>query len=233
KVLFVGNVDYRINMSDTHIEAYLSLIFSRFGDISSISLSKFGADNSGGACENSADTAFAHINFAKKSSIKFALLGAESDYALAAGEVCEQHGIRFERKSGAQIRGMFAFMDEDAEALQEESDLYMEQFDEAETVMKRDREAALNTVDADGFEMVKHRSKRKRDDGNSQKGEKRRAGAARARGPRKKNDTELKNFYRFQVREERMKDLSLLRRKFEEDKERVAKQKEARQFKPF
>jgi hypothetical protein len=30
-----------------------------------------------------------------------------------------------------------------------------------------------------------------------------------------------------------MKDLSLLRRKFEEDKERVAKQKEARQFKPF
>jgi hypothetical protein len=114
KVLFVGNVNYRINMSDSDIEAYLNLIFSRFGDIASISVSKFGAE----ARESSADTAFAHVSFNKKSSIKFALGGADSDYNIAVGEVVRRWGVEFARKSGGQIRGMFAFMDEDAEALQ-------------------------------------------------------------------------------------------------------------------
>jgi ribosomal RNA-processing protein 7 len=48
-----------------------------------------------------------------------------------------------------------------------------------------------------------------------------------------KKQTELKGFYRFQITEEKMRDLESLRKKFAEDKERVAKMKEQRKFKPF
>ncbi len=54
----------------------------------------------------------------------------------------------------------------------------------------------------------------------------------RNRGLKKKN-TELKNFYRFQIREDKMKQLDTLRKRFDEDRERVAKMKDARKFKPF
>lgn len=60
----------------------------------------------------------------------------------------------------------------------------------------------------------------------------RRTGAPRARKQSKKT-TELKNFYRFQIKEEKIKDLDNLRKKFAEDRERVAKMKEQRKFKPF
>jgi ribosomal RNA-processing protein 7 len=61
----------------------------------------------------------------------------------------------------------------------------------------------------------------------------RRAGAPRSRKVKVKKQTELKGFYRFQIKEEKMRDLESLRKKFAEDKERVAKMKEQRKFKPF
>ena len=50
---------------------------------------------------------------------------------------------------------------------------------------------------------------------------------------KKKQQLELKNFYRFQIRQEKVEKLEELRRKFEEDKQRVAMMKESRKFKPF
>lgn len=61
----------------------------------------------------------------------------------------------------------------------------------------------------------------------------RRAGAPRSRSTKVKKSTELKGFYRFQIKEEKIKDLDNLRKKFAEDRERVAKMKEQRKFKPF
>lgn len=60
---------------------------------------------------------------------------------------------------------------------------------------------------------------------------KRGSGQTRARGQKKAK--ELKNFYRFQMREERQSKLAELRKKFEEDKQRVARMKANRSFKPF
>lgn len=79
---------------------------------------------------------------------------------------------------------------------------------------------------ADGFRCINRiNRKRKREDEDSSKTKQR---------PRKqKKSTELKNFYRFQIRDDKMKQLDVLRKKFEEDKERVAKMKENRKFKPF
>lgn len=64
--------------------------------------------------------------------------------------------------------------------------------------------------------------------------ENKRAGAEQPRNrEKKKKDKELKNFYTFQIKEQKIEKLELLRKKFEEDKERVAAMKAARKFKPF
>ena len=49
----------------------------------------------------------------------------------------------------------------------------------------------------------------------------------------KKKKKELTNFYRFQMLEEKIGKLQHLRQKFEQDKERIAKMRQHRKFKPF
>ena len=75
--------------------------------------------------------------------------------------------------------------------------------------------------------MVKHRKKSKKvfaDKINRGKGVSR---------LRKKKSYELTHFYRFQMREEKHAKLQDLRRKFEQDKLKVAGMKAERKFKPF
>ncbi len=50
---------------------------------------------------------------------------------------------------------------------------------------------------------------------------------------KKKKTTQLKNFYSFQVKEDKMTHIKELRRKFEEDKLKIAKMKAERKFRPF
>lgn len=49
----------------------------------------------------------------------------------------------------------------------------------------------------------------------------------------KRNSKELQNFYRHQIREEKREKLLTLRKKFEEDKAKIALLKSQRKFKPF
>ncbi len=72
KILFVGNVDYRQNMSHNDIDEYLRLLFSRFGEVVSISVSAFSADDH-------ANTRFAHLEFAKKSSMKLIMTTPDNE----------------------------------------------------------------------------------------------------------------------------------------------------------
>lgn len=234
KILFIGNVDYRINMSHEQIDGYLRLLFERFGDIRSITVSEFAVDQS-------ANTRFAHLTFAKKSTLRFALETGDAEYAPAVEEVAAQFGFEahFEPKSKQQIREMMGFYrgSRDPRQLQQEVDEFMLQFEEKESAALRKREEALNTADEDGFMPVKIRSKRKRladgaVDAEAAEG-KRGAGAPRARKKKKSADKELKNFYRFQIRQDKMQELHRLRQKFQEDREKVAKLKETRKFRPF
>lgn len=48
-----------------------------------------------------------------------------------------------------------------------------------------------------------------------------------------KQKKELRNFYTFQIRENKMKDIISLRRKFEQDKQKIQSMKKTRRFKPF
>lgn len=49
----------------------------------------------------------------------------------------------------------------------------------------------------------------------------------------KRKNKELQNFYRHQIREEKREKLITLRKKFEEDKQKIAKMIAQRKFKPF
>ena len=60
---------------------------------------------------------------------------------------------------------------------------------------------------------------------------KRKPGSSRSRGEKKAK--ELTNFYRFQMKEEKKETLQTLREQFEKDKERVARMRAERKFKPF
>ena len=50
---------------------------------------------------------------------------------------------------------------------------------------------------------------------------------------KKKDSKERVDFYRFQMREAKREKLAELRRKFNEDKDKIAKMKESRRFKPY
>jgi ribosomal RNA-processing protein 7 len=58
-----------------------------------------------------------------------------------------------------------------------------------------------------------------------------RGGKQRTRGPKKQ--VELKNFYRFQQREQKKSKLMELKQKFEADRQKIAELKANRKFKPF
>ncbi|KAJ2743655.1 hypothetical protein GGI20_003575 [Coemansia sp. BCRC 34301] len=120
-----------------------------------------------------------------------------------------------------------------ADAVRADVDAFMARFEEAQ--YERDRMLAQqqNVADADGFIPVVRRARGgKNTDGTASvtamsTDEAREAGAAR-KGP-----AMLTNFYRFQARERKRDQLADLRRKFEEDKEKIARMRQTRQFRPY
>lgn len=150
KVLFVGNVEYRINMTNEAIDEYLRTLFERFGDVVNVHVSVLPPDST-------VTSKCAHVEFAKKSAMKLALSGSDDDYRRAANEVCEQFGVVIRKKSAADVKKMFPFVDCDPVALQEEVDQFMAEYDEKESILRREREERLNQIDEDGFMPVKNR----------------------------------------------------------------------------
>lgn len=115
--------------------------------------------------------------------------------------------------------------------LQAHVDAFMQNFALEETKRKESqRVQKANLPDDDGFITVT-RSNRSRG-GIGSTGVKMQH-AKQALEESKKKTPELQDFYRFQMRQKKRDDLAELRRKFNEDKERVAKWKEGRKFRPY
>jgi len=116
-------------------------------------------------------------------------------------------------------------------ALKTRVDNYMVNFTRMEEIEKLELDKKASIVDEDGFTLVTRRTRRntnKTEDGAS-------VTAARYEDvknlkPKKK---ELQDFYRFQMKEKKRNELADLRRKFEEDKKRIAELKSSRRFKPY
>lgn len=118
----------------------------------------------------------------------------------------------------------------------------MRDYEEAEESERKLRDKRSREADEDGFILVKQRGKKKRRDADTSK---RGTGAPRSRGGnsgvgdemdgknKKKGTGQLQNFYRFQIREQKSKKLRDLRKKFEEDKAKIATMKAQRRFNPY
>mmetsp|Transcript_9479 Transcript_9479/g.14573 ORF Transcript_9479/g.14573 Transcript_9479/m.14573 type:complete len:363 (+) Transcript_9479:94-1182(+) len=130
-----------------------------------------------------------------------------------------------------------SYRDLSRSALLEECNDVMESFEDAEEADRLAREAASAEPDDDGFVTVTYASqnvgsKREMEQhvggGNKRKAHKR---------SRKKKDvtgkSELQDFYRFQMKESRKRNVQDLRKRFEEDLAKVKKMKEDRQYRPF
>ncbi|CAH3190856.1 unnamed protein product [Porites evermanni] len=113
----------------------------------------------------------------------------------------------------------------DTTNLQAEIDEFMAKFDENKEQMDKEAAEALNQPDDEGWVTV---------------GRSGRNPAAPRLDPaeleekrKKKKKRALLNFYQFQQRESRREHIANLRKKFDEDKKRIAEMKSARKFRPY
>ena len=111
----------------------------------------------------------------------------------------------------------------DMHTLESEVNKLLAAFDEKERDIRDKRKRMKDEVDDDGFTMVVN-SRKKQGNSSSESNRKKR---------RKKKETEMGNFYRFQIRESKREQLADLRSKFEQDKKRIASMKATRKFRPF
>ena len=229
RTLFVGNVDYCKWRPVDEIDGIMRTLFSVFGTIEAVSLSDVPSSSSSCSILDR-KSRFVHVQFESKKSLKAALNTEDSEYVSHCDKVVQLYGfspLSFESKSAKEIRKSFVIPYEDPIELDVELTDFMRSFEEGELAEKRERERRTREADEDGFIMPKVRSKKKR-----KAADKRGTGDVRTRSKKVKT-YELKNFYRFQIREEKVKKLDVLRKKFEEDKEKIAAMKAQRKFKPF
>ncbi|KAI8326082.1 hypothetical protein GQ54DRAFT_295011 [Martensiomyces pterosporus] len=140
--------------------------------------------------------------------------------------------------SPLEYRGMSRYIYEyraarpPTEMLKKEVDLYMAKFEEAQYERERLLSQQQNVPDDDGFiTVIRHGRKNKNTDGTATVTAAT-LESARAAGQKKKQ-VAFGNMYRFQMRERKKDQLMELRRKFEEDKEKIARMRQSRHFRPY
>ncbi|KAJ3158878.1 Ribosomal RNA-processing protein 7 [Geranomyces michiganensis] len=113
-----------------------------------------------------------------------------------------------------------------------ETDSTLAAFEDAERAARAAIESARNVPDEDGFVTVVRGRGRKgmNSDGQGASVTAARADDLKKLKPKKK---ELVDFYRFQLRENKRNQLADLRRKFEEDKQKIAALRASRRFNPY
>ncbi|CAH0546252.1 unnamed protein product [Brassicogethes aeneus] len=112
----------------------------------------------------------------------------------------------------------------DPTELQEEINNYMMEYEKIE----KDSKDKKDEVDDDGWTVV---SKKGRNPGVARKESVELKLNEKVKESSKKK--ELKNFYTFQIRESKMKNIANLRKNYEEAKKKVTEMKSARRFKPY
>lgn len=105
--------------------------------------------------------------------------------------------------------------------LQEEVDSYMQAFEAAEDDAA---EATHDLVDEEGFKLVTGSVIKRRSDMDA---------APKPQTPKRRKKLEKDDFYRFQFREQRKREMTNLLQKYQEDKQKVQELKKSRAFKPY
>ena len=102
---------------------------------------------------------------------------------------------------------------------------------DAVVAREKEREEELGQPDEEGWVTVARQEKKKPEKKVESVEEEKKGRGKKNR--RKKKKVELKNFYSHQIKEDKMTNIRALREKFEEDKQKIAKMKQERKFRPF
>lgn len=117
-------------MTSFELEGYLRDLFSNFGDISSISISKFNNEESK-AIPNSR---FAHITFASK-RVKKILATGDDFFESIMTSVVSKWGLSISKRTKKEILEDYYLKDIDPVDLQSEVNSFMIDFEESEKVI--------------------------------------------------------------------------------------------------
>jgi len=120
----------------------------------------------------------------------------------------------------------------DPEKLLAEVHEYMTEFDADQAKAKQDEEK-LGEEDDEGWVTVTKTSKLKTAKARKEGDDKTRKVRGNKSRRKKKTATTLKNFYAHQIKSDKIGHIEELRKKFEEDKQKIAKMKAGRKFRPF
>lgn len=158
RVLFVGNIDYCCHslgrdLDEAMLQAIIRQLFQEFGDIDSISISKFHNEDKSSWDEK---TRFAHVAFMKKSSIKAALTASDQIYFDIGRQIASKFGLSFYVKSKQDIlKAQTPFFDVKTNELKESIAEFMKEYDEKEELRLLEIKRKAEQPDDDGFVLVK------------------------------------------------------------------------------
>jgi ribosomal RNA-processing protein 7 len=155
------------------------------------------------------ESRFAHVLFKSTKGVAAAMaMPAPAKYAPLTKELGVAKWVRQSQNSHAST-----------EDLQEDVDSFIRKFEQEEAEAKVAAEKSAEPDD-DGFVTVTRKTRPREE-------------IKAPGGHKKKKKGELKNFYRFQIREGKRNQLMELREKFTKDKEKIDKMKGQRKFMPF
>lgn len=227
KTVFVANIPLGTN------GASLQKFFSKFGPVEDIEVGKLSTGSPGDG-----ETRVAHVTFSTRK-------GAEA--CMKVGTSKRDHGLttivanlkpekRMDRSSSFERwMGRYSRSHPTSEDLRRQAEATISSFD----VDEREREvkdlAEHNVADADGWVKVTASADRR---GRNSDGSNITVHAASKGGMKKaqsksKTSKQVVDFYRFQQREAKREHIATLRRKFEQDKERITRMRMSRSFKPL
>jgi ribosomal RNA-processing protein 7 len=179
---------------------------------------------------------FAHVTFTDRSIVKAILEASDKIYESIGRNICKEGwGISLQsisRKS-YELAKLYPLFDINVNDIRENINKYLRSFEDDEDVVRREAIRRAREPDEDGFITAGPKKKSKRID--NENANKRGNGSTRSRKDKKaKNkDRELKNFYRFQIKEQKRQELVDLRKKFDLDREKIAEMKTKKAFNPL
>jgi ribosomal RNA-processing protein 7 len=168
---------------------------------------------------------FAYIVFAAPSSLRNAMTRMELDEPVVVS-TAERPVTLGVRRWAEDYNAQFVA----EERLREGIAAHMQEHD-GRVAREKLAQEQLAEPDEDGWVTVAKKPEKRKPD--VKKAENREEKGRGKKNRRKKKKVELTNFYSHQIKEDKMNNIRALREKFEEDKQKIAKMKQERKFRPF
>ncbi|XP_002741084.1 ribosomal RNA-processing protein 7 homolog A-like [Saccoglossus kowalevskii] len=226
RTLFVVNIPAYCN------EECLQRLFSQCGTVESVHFQqKPGISKTKTAVEES--TFFKQVNLIKGYKVAYVIFKNPSGLQNAKKFNYKQP-LLLSTEESPIFAGMKKWCKEyidsipDTTEMQKEIDEYMANYDRQELEEEEKTTELEGVADSDGWITVTRKGRKPglaRTEVNQTK--------ATVQEKKKREKTELLNFYRFQFRESKREHIAQLRKRFEEDKEKIVAMKAARKFKPY